>query len=93
MSVIKVGIFFLKLSWERSWTQLFLHPTPISGSYSSDFAYRLYPGLIVKKLKIKFSQKGLEIFLEILDLSTPNTREKYLLKANCLHFFLSELQL
>ena len=27
------------------------------------------------------------IFSEILDLSTPNTREKYLLKTKCLDFF------
>jgi hypothetical protein len=64
-------------SWGTNWTLLFLHPTPISGSYSSDFAYRLYPSHIVKKLKIEFSQKALERFFEILDLSTPNTREKY----------------
>ena len=55
-------LFFLKWSWGTSWTQLFLHPTPISGSYSSDFAYQLYPGLIVKKLKIGFPQKELERF-------------------------------
>jgi hypothetical protein len=37
----------------------------------------------VKKLKIEFLKKG----LEILDLSTPNTREKYLLKKKCLVIF------
>ena len=58
MFVIKVGTFFLKWSWGTNWTLLFLHLTPISGSYSSDFAYRLYPSLIVKKLKIGFSQKA-----------------------------------
>ena len=58
--------------------QLFLHPTPISGSYSSDFAYRL---------KSSFLPRGSFVFFEILDLSTPNTREKYLLKTNCLDFF------
>ena len=41
------------------WTLLFLHITPISGSYSSDFVYRLYPSLIMKKLKIEFSPKAL----------------------------------
>ena len=64
MFVIKVGIFFLKWLWGTHWTLLFLYLTLISGSYSSDFAYRLYPSLIVKKLKIEFSQKELErIFL------------------------------
>ena len=62
-------------------------------SYSSDFAYRLYTSLLVKKLKIKFVQKGLVNFSEILDLSSPNTREKYLLKTKCLDFFLSKLRL
>jgi hypothetical protein len=61
MFVIKVGTFFLN-AWGTNWTLLFLHLTPISGSYSSDFAYRLYPSLIVKKLKIEFSQKALERF-------------------------------
>ena len=41
---------------------LFLHLTPISGSFSSDFAYPLYPSVIVKKLKIEFSQKALDGF-------------------------------
>jgi hypothetical protein len=62
MFVIKVGTFFLKWSWGTNRTLLFLHLTPISGSYSSDFAYWLYPSLIVKKLKIGFSQKELERF-------------------------------
>ena len=62
MFVIKVGTFFLKWSWGTNWTLLFLHLTLISGSYSSDFAHQLYPSLIVKKLKIEFSQKGLERF-------------------------------
>ena len=42
--------------------KLLLHPAPISVSYGSDFAYRLYPSIIVKRLKIKFSQKELERF-------------------------------
>ena len=62
MFVIKVGTFFLNWSWGTNWTLLYLQLTPISGSYSSDFAYRLYPSLIVKKFKIKFSQKELERF-------------------------------
>ena len=62
MFVIKVGTFFLKWSWGTNWTLLVLHLTPISGSYSSDFAHRLYPSLIVKKLKIECSQKALERF-------------------------------
>ena len=57
-----VSFFFLKWAWGINWTLLFVHLTPISGSYSSDFAYRLYPSLIVKKLKIEFSQKALERF-------------------------------
>jgi hypothetical protein len=32
-------------------------------------------------------KKGWLIFSEILDLSSPNTREKYLLKTKCLAFF------
>ena len=40
------------------WIFLFLHLTPISGSYSGDLAYQLYPSLIGKKLKIEFSQKN-----------------------------------
>ena len=65
MFVKKVGTFFLKLSWGTNWTPLFLHLTLIFGSYSSDFAYWLYPSVIVKKLKIEFSQKGLErLFLD-----------------------------
>ena len=32
-------------------------------------------------------KKGWLIFSEILDLSSPNTREKYLLKTKCLNFF------
>ena len=62
MFVIKVGTFFLKESWGTHCTLSFLHLTPISGSYSSDFAYPLYPSLIVKKLKIGFSQKALANF-------------------------------
>ena len=58
----KWALFFLKWSWGTNWTLLFLHVTPIFGSYSSVFAYRLYPSLIVKKLKIGFSQKGLVKF-------------------------------
>ena len=56
----KWALFFLK--WGTNWTQLFLHLAPISGSYSSDFAYQLYPSLIMKKLKIKFVQKELVNF-------------------------------
>ena len=41
----------------------------------------------MKKLKIEFVQKGLVIFSEILDLSSPNTKEKYLLKTKYLNFF------
>ena len=86
MFVIKVGNFFLKWSWRTNWTILFLHLTPISGSYSSDFAYQLYPSLIVKKPKIEFSPKALHrfflnfsiYFCKILDLSSPNIRQKYL---------------
>ena len=88
MSVIKVGIFFLKVVVGTHWTLLFLHLTLISGIYSSDFAYRLYPSLIVKKFKVEFSQKELErFFFKILDLSSPNIRKKYLLKTKCLDFF------
>ena len=32
-------------------------------------------------------KKGWLIYSEILDLSSPNTREKYLLKTKCLDFF------
>jgi hypothetical protein len=56
MFVIKVGTFFLKVVIGNKLD------TIISGSYSSDFAYRLYPSLLVKKLKIRFSPKGLERF-------------------------------
>ena len=62
MFVKKVGTFFLKWSWVTDWTPLVLHLTPISGSYSSDFTNRLYPSLIVKKLKIWFVQKWLDCF-------------------------------
>ena len=62
MFVIKVGTFFLKVVMENTLDTIILEPKPISGSYSSDFAYRLYPSLIVKKLKIEFSQKELERF-------------------------------
>ena len=62
MSVIKVGTFFLKCSWRTHWTLLFLHLTSTSGSYGCDFAYRLYPSLLVKMLKIGFSPKALERF-------------------------------
>ena len=62
MFVIKVGTFFLKVVMGNKLDTIFLQLTPISGSYSSDFAYQLYPSLIVKKLKIKFSQKRLERF-------------------------------
>ena len=41
----------------------------------------------MKKLKTKVVQKGLVNFFKILDLSSSNTREKYLLKIKCLHFF------
>ena len=41
----------------------------------------------MKKLKTKVVQKGLIDFFKILDLSSSNTREKYLLKIKCLHFF------
>jgi hypothetical protein len=54
-----MALFFLKWSWGTNWTLLFFHLTPISGSYSSDFAYPLYPTPIVKKIKIGFSPKGL----------------------------------
>ena len=57
---------------------IFLHVSPISGSYSSDFAYWLYPSLIVKMVKIGFSPKTLDRFFKILDLSSPNTKQKYL---------------
>ena len=57
MFVIKVVTFFLKVVLGNKLDTIF-------GSYSSDFAYRLYPSLIVKKLRIEFSQKELEsIFL------------------------------
>ena len=36
---------------------------------------------------MRFLKKGSKDFFEILDLSTPNTREKYLLKAKYLDFF------
>ena len=62
MFVIKVGNFFLKVVMENKLDTVILHPTPISGRYSSDFAYRLYHSLMVKKLKIEFSHKGLERF-------------------------------
>ena len=62
MFVIKVGTFFLKWSWGTNWMLSFLHPTPISCTNSSDFADRLYPRLIVKKLKIGFSHKALVNF-------------------------------
>ena len=61
MFVIKVGTFFLKVVMGNKLNTI-LHLTPISGSYSSNFGYRLYPSLIVKKLKIQFSQKELERF-------------------------------
>ena len=60
MFVIKVGTFFLKVTMGNKLNIVIF--TPISGSYSSDFAYRLYPSLIVKKLKIGFSQKALVNF-------------------------------
>ena len=41
---------------------IFLHLTPISDRYSCDFAYWLYPSLIVKMLKIEFSPKALQRF-------------------------------
>ena len=62
MFVIKVGTFFLKVVMGNKLVTIFLHLTPISGSYSSDFVYRLYPSLIEKKIKIGFSQKELERF-------------------------------
>ena len=34
-----------------------------------------------------FSQGARQFFFEILDLSSPNTRQKYLLKTKCLDFF------
>ena len=61
MFKIKWALFFLKWSWGTNWTLLFLHVTPISGSYSSDFAYWV------------FSQGAHLFFSEILDLSSPNT--------------------
>ena len=78
MFVIKVGTFFLKESWGTHCTLSFLHLTLISGSYSSDFAYRLYPSLIVKSLKSSFLKRSSKDSFEILDLSSPNTRQKYL---------------
>ena len=62
MFVIKMGTFFLKVVMWNKLDTVFLHPTPISASYSSDFAYRPYHSLIVKKLKIEFSPKGLICF-------------------------------
>ena len=64
MFVLKVGTLFLNWSWGTNWTLSFLHLSPISGSYSGDFAYQLYPSLIVKKLKIKLVQKGLVNFFK-----------------------------
>ena len=64
--------------------------TPISRSCSSDFAYRLYSGLIVKKLKIEFSPKAFRYFCEILDLSSPNTYQiKIFVKDKMLGEFFS----
>ena len=62
MIVKKVGTFFLKVVMGNKLDTINLHLTPISGRYSSDFAYQLYPSLIVKKLKIKFVQKELVNF-------------------------------
>ena len=56
------ALFSSSRSWGTHWTVLFLHLTPIFGIYSSGFAYQLYPSLIMKMLKIRFSPKGLEIF-------------------------------
>ena len=44
MFVIKVGILVLKVVMENKLDTVSF--TPISGSYSSDFAYRLYHSLI-----------------------------------------------
>ena len=49
MFVMKVSTFFLKGFMGNKLDTVILHQTPISGSYSSDFAYQLYPRLIVKK--------------------------------------------
>ena len=62
MFVMKVSTFFLKGFMGNKLDTVILHQTPISGSYSSDFAYQLYPSFIVIKLKIGFSPKGLEFF-------------------------------
>jgi hypothetical protein len=62
MFVIKVGTFFLKLVMGHKLYAIIFTLTPISGSYSSDFSSRLYPSLIVKKLKIGFVQKELDCF-------------------------------
>ncbi len=61
MFVKKVDTFFLKVVMGNK-LDIIGHLTPISGSYSSDFAYQLYPSLIVKKLKIGFVQKELDCF-------------------------------
>ena len=42
---------------------------------------------LIFELKIEFFQKAVDRFLKILDLNSPNTREKYLLKTKCLNFF------
>ena len=52
--VIKVGKFFLKVVMGN---KIIFTSNTISGSYSNDFAYQMYPSLIVKKLKIGFSPK------------------------------------
>ena len=44
-------------------------------------------GVLAANLKSVFLRRSWLIFFEILDLSSPNLREKYLLKTKCLNFF------
>ena len=44
-------------------------------------------GVLAANLKSDFLKRGSKDFFEILDLSTPNTRQKYLLNTKCLNCF------
>ena len=60
----------------------------ISKKSLEGFLRKLYFKLFHYKARVQgFLKKGSKDFFEILDLSTPNTREKYLLKTKCLDFF------
>ena len=46
-----------------------------------------YRGVLAANLKSVFLISPSIVFFEILDLSSPNIRQKYLLKTKCLNFF------